>query len=289
METIVVTGATGTVGRLVVAGLLNAGCPVRAVSRRPQHAKLPAAAELMAGDLTEPATLEAAFAGAIQLMLVSTPETAPEIVERARRCGIEHIVLVSSAAVTAGYDTTYNLPVEQAVQASGLDCSIVRPGEFATNALHIWGPSIRTNRSVVEPFPNQTGSPIHEADIADVVLANLRYRERRGHIDTIIGPDILTKRDQVAAISAAVGEEVSLREVTPAQARDFYRTQGGFAAANADMLFGFESYDGVEGSIDEPHDTRMDLEDTYLTLPQVTGHPARSYAQWAREHAPEFT
>lgn len=285
---VVVTGATGAVGRLVVAGLREAGMPVRAVSRHPRRASLPQEAEVVFGDLDAPATLEPAFDGARQLVLIAAPDTVEGIVARARLAGIEHVVVVSSAAVTAGYDTTYNMVVEEAVKASGLEWTIVRPGEFATNALRIWGPSIMADRRVVEPFPDQIGHPIHEADIADVVLADLLDSHRRGRVDTIVGPDVLTKREQVATIAATIGEPIALDEVSPQQARSFYRAQGGFAAANADFLFGFESYDGIEGAVDEPHETSAADDADYLTLTQVTGTPARTYRQWAQDHIADF-
>ncbi|MFJ2645264.1 SDR family oxidoreductase [Streptomyces sp. NPDC087420] len=285
----VVTGATGILGRHVVDGLLSTGRPVRAVSRRPQQAGLPPLVEVVAGDLYEPSTLDTAFRTATALVLIAVPDTAAEVVACARAAGIEHIVVVSSAAVTAGYDTTYNLPVERAVQASGLDWSIVRPGEFATNALLIWGPSIRSGRRVIEPFPDQAGNPIHERDIADVIIADLLDSDRRGRVDTIVGPDTLTKREQVASIATAIGDDIALDEVTPQQALSFYRRQGGFAADNADWLSGFTSYDGVEGVTDEPREANLDLDGTYLTLAEVLGRPGRSYAQWARDHACDFT
>ncbi|MFI7285554.1 SDR family oxidoreductase [Streptomyces anulatus] len=289
MPLTVVTGATGALGRRVVDGLLSSGRPVRAVSRRPRQSGLPPAVEVVAGDVHEPSTLDTALRAARALVLIAVPDTAVEVVACAREAGIEHIVVVSSAAVTAGHDTTYNLPVERAVQASGLDWSIVRPGEFATNALLIWGPSIRSGRRAVEPFPAQTGSPIHEQDIADVIVADLLDPDRRGHIDTIIGPDTLTKREQVARIAEAVGEDIALDEVTPEQALSFYREQGGFAADNADWLYGLTSYDGVEGVTDEPHEAHPDSDGAYLTLAEVLGRPGRSYAQWARDHASDFT
>ncbi len=245
--------------------------------------------EVVAGDLHEPSTLEDAFTAASALVLIAVPDTAVDVVTRARAAGIEHIVVVSSAAVTAGHDTTYNLPVERAVQASGLDWSIVRPGEFATNALLIWGPSIRSGRRVVEPYPEQAGNPIHERDIADVVVADLLDPGRRGRVDTIVGPDTLTKREQVAAIAAAVGDHIALDEVTSEQARRFYREQGGFAADNADWLYGLTGYDGVEGATDESLDVTPPPDSSYRTLTDVLGRPGRSYAQWARDHASEFT
>lgn len=184
---------------------------------------------------------------------------------------------------------TEPLQVERAVQASGLDWLIVRPGEFATNALLIWGPSTRSGRRVVEPYPEQAGNPIHERDITDVVVADLLEPGRRGRVDTIVGPDTLTKREQVAAIAAAVGDHITLDEVTPEQALSFYREQGGFAADNADWLYGLTSYDGVEGVTDEPLDATPSRGSAYRTLADVLGCPGRSYAQWARDHASDFT
>ncbi|KJK33884.1 hypothetical protein UK15_38355 [Streptomyces variegatus] len=285
---ILVTGATGMIGRLVVAGLLDAGHTVRGMSRHPQRASLPDGADVVFGDLDDPSTLRHAFDGAAQLVLIAVPETVEAVVSRAKQAGVEHVVVVSSAAVTAGYDTTYNAVVEQAVMDSGLDWSIVRPGEFATNSLLIWGPAIKANRRAVEPFPDQIGHPIHEADVVDVVLANLLDPHRLGRIDTIIGPESLTKREQVAVIAEAIGEQITLDEVSAEQARGFYRAQGGFAAANSDFLFGFESYDGVEGITDEPHDTRAPDDDAYLTLDQITGAPARTFRHWAHGHASDF-
>ncbi|WP_433544229.1 SDR family oxidoreductase (plasmid) [Streptomyces sp. CA-294286] len=286
---IVVTGATGAIGRLVVAGLLAAGRTVRGVSRRPRRALLPDGADVVFGDLDDPPTLTRAFDAAAQLVLFAVPETAEAVVSRARRGGIAHVVVISSAAVTAGYDTTYHTVVEEAVMDSGLDWSIVRPGEFATNSLLVWGPAIRAHRRVVEPFPDQIGHPVHEADVADVVLANLLDPGRRGRIDTMIGPDSLTKREQVAVIAEAIGERITLDEVSAEQARRFYRAQGGFAAENADFLFGFESYDGVEGTTDEPHDTSAPDNDAFLALDRITGTPARTFRQWARDHASDFS
>lgn len=285
---IVVTGATGAIGRLVVAGLLDAGHAVRGMSRHPRRASIPDGADPVFGDLDDPSTLRHAFDGAAQLVLSAVPETVAAVISRAKQAGIEHVVVISSAAVTAGYDTTYNVVVEQAVMNSGLDWSIVRPGEFATNSLLVWGPAIKASRRAVEPFPDQVGHPIHEADVADVVLADLLDPRRLGRIDTIIGPDSLTKREQVAVIAEAIGEQITLDEVSAEHAHGFYRAQGGFAAANADFLFGFESYDGVEDVTDEPHDTRAPDDDAYLTLDQVTGGPARTFRQWAHDHALDF-
>jgi uncharacterized protein YbjT (DUF2867 family) len=284
----VVTGATGWIGRHVVEELVSRGEPVRAVSRDSAVTPVLTNAELHSGDLRQPSTLRPALESATSLVLIAVPDTAAEVLALARESGIEHVVVISSAAVTAGYDTTYNLPVELAAQASGLDCTIVRPGEFATNAVLIWGPSIRKRRRVIEPYPEQEGNPIHERDVSDAVVAALVDPAQRGLVHTIVGPDTLTKRQQVALIAAAINAEIVVEAVSPARARDFYRRQGGFAAANADFLFGFENYDGESGEIDEPHETAIVSDGAFLTLAEVTGRPARSYAEWAQDHIADF-
>src|SRR5215212_5006276 len=83
-DMVLVTGATGRVGRLVMDELLRAGVPVRALTRRPEHAALPGGVEVVAGDLTVPASLDPALEGAVAVFLVWTaaPATAPAVATR---------------------------------------------------------------------------------------------------------------------------------------------------------------------------------------------------------------
>src|SRR5213592_2548162 len=83
MAPVLVTGATGRVGRLVVDQLLGAGVPVRALTRRPAAARLPAAVEVMAGDLTVPESLDAPLqdVSAVFLVWTAPPTTAPAVIE----------------------------------------------------------------------------------------------------------------------------------------------------------------------------------------------------------------
>src|SRR5437899_2214585 len=94
---VLVTGATGRVGRAVVARLLDAGVPVRALTRRPAQAGLPPAVEVVAGDLTVPESLDAALQGvsAVFLLWTAPPTTAPAVVERLASHA-QRVVLLSS-------------------------------------------------------------------------------------------------------------------------------------------------------------------------------------------------
>lgn len=318
---ILVTGATGTVGRHVVRELIDAGADVRALTRDPRRADLPARAEAVTGDLTRPADLRDALKGVERLYLFPEPGTAREVMALAGEAGVRRVVVLSSGAVTAGYDTSHHLPVERAAEESGLEWTHVRPGEFAMNHVALWGPPIRAERVVRHPYPDLESRPVHERDIADMAVTALLADGHTGRAYAVDGPAPLTLREQVRAIAAALGEEIRFDEVTPEEAREHYLRQGGFAAENADMLLGFTDYEGnpVDPDQDETpgadpgpaadrdtgpdtgsdrdrdRDTDRDTDtDTAgssapcFPATTATGRPARPFAAWARDHADDF-
>lgn len=285
MVRILVTGASGNVGRLVLEGLEASGAEVRALSRR-GRGDLPSGVEAVVGDLAEPESLEGAFHGVDRLFLFPVPETAERVVETARAAGVERVVTLSSGAVTAGFDVDFHLPVERAVEASGVEWTHVRPGEFALNKLWLWGPSIRAERVVRDPHPEAAWYPVHERDTADVAVEALVGEGHVGQAYTLNGPELVSHREQVAAIAEAIGEPVRFEVVEPRVAREHYLAQGGFAAENADFLLGFEDYSGHEA---EPGEVEgVDPAEPVPTSEEVTGRPARTFREWARDHAADF-
>lgn len=280
---VLVTGATGQVGRHVVAQLVEAGHEVRALTRR-ADAVFPPGVEVARGDLLEPDSIP--FDGVSRMYLFPEPRTATEVVARARAAGVERIVTLSSGAVTGGFDTDFQLPVEQAVEASGLEWTHLRPGDFASNTLRLWGPMIREDRVVRYADPAAPSLAIHDGDIAAVAVTALLEDGHAGRWYDLTGPELLTRRDQVAAIAAALGEEVPFTEVSAVEAREILRAMGGWAAENADFLLGFEEYSAGGTSFDE-----VDWESVLVPLPtveEVTGRPARTFAQWARDNVEAF-
>ncbi len=147
MPPVLVTGATGRVGRSVVDLLLDAGVPVRALTRRLEAAAtLPANVDVVTGDLTLPESLDAALRGVRAVFLVWTapPATAPAVVERlatyARR-----VVFLSAPHQTPHPFFQQPNPmaalyadIERLIVATGLESTIIRPGMFASNALFWW-------------------------------------------------------------------------------------------------------------------------------------------------------
>ncbi|ROT33988.1 NAD(P)H-binding protein [Micromonospora sp. HM5-17] len=286
--TILVTGATGTVGRLVVELLVKAGERVRAMTRDPRSARFPDGVEVVPGDLTKPAGMTAALTGVERMYLFPVAQTAREVVERARQAGVRRVVVLSSGAVTGGFDIDFHPPVERAVEESGLEWTHVRPGEFMANRLWIWGPSIRAESVVREPFPDVAWCPVHERDIAEVAAAALLEDGHHGRAYDLNGPELISRREQVRAIAEAIGRDVRLEVVTPERARELYRQQGGFAADNADFLLGFTDYAGNESDPTSIENLNLGERGPLPTAQDVTGRPARTFAQWARDHADDF-
>src|SRR5581483_10243898 len=134
---ILVTGATGNVGRHVLNRLVAGGHTVRALSRAPQDAVWPAEVEVVAGDLTDPASLDAALAGVKSVFLFAVPGSGPAFVVAAQRAGVRRVVLLSSggvddgAEVQAGPIATYHAEIEQALRGSDLAWTFLRPDVFA--------------------------------------------------------------------------------------------------------------------------------------------------------------
>nr|WP_017589135.1 NAD(P)H-binding protein [Nocardiopsis ganjiahuensis] len=281
------TGSSGNVGRLVLRGLVGSGAEVRALSRRGRD-DLPEGVEGVVGDLGSPKTLGDALKGVDRVFLFPVPETAESVVERARAAGVSRIVTLSSGAVTNGFDTDFHLPVEQAVEASGTEWTHVRPGEFALNKLWLWGPSIRAERVVREPEPEAAWYPVHERDIADVATEALLGEGHTGRAYTLNGPELVSRREQVAAIAEAIGEPVRVDVVEPRIAREHYLAQGGFAAENADFLLGFEDYSGGEADPEELEGVDAVAPGPVPTSEEVTGRPARTFREWACDHAADF-
>ncbi|MGQ4447239.1 NAD(P)H-binding protein [Streptomyces griseus] len=270
--TILVTGATGTVGRRVVEQLLERGEHVRALTRDPARAELPADVDVVRGDLTDPASLEPALDGVTGLHLITfggglfAPlETGEEILGLAREAGVRRVTVLHGGGGT---------PMESAVRASGFAWTVVMPVEFMANALE-WAPGIRSEGVVREPFVDRLSAMVHESDIGAVAAVALTEDGHGGQEYLVTGPQVLTVRDKAAAVGAARGADVELVELTEEQALESWRGQG-------------MPEDVIAFLIDVYRDTPPEGRTVIDTVEKVTGRPARTFAQWAEEHAEHF-
>ncbi|MFE2553071.1 SDR family oxidoreductase [Streptomyces sp. NPDC059355] len=277
---IVVTGATGNVGRPLTRALAEAGQQVTAVSRH--AAAAPEGVRHVVADLGEPAGLEPALAGAKALFLLLSgdlhaPGARPgDIIGRAAAAGVRRVVLLSSQGVaTRPFGTTRIAmrAVEDALRDSGLDWAILRPGGFASNALW-WAEPVRTRRVVAAPF-GDVGVPIIDpADIAEVAAACLLDDRHTGGVYELTGPELITPRRQAEAIAAALGSPVRFDDLTRDEAKAFM-TQSLPAELADDTL-------DILGS-PNPAELRVSPD-----VQRILGRAPRPFADWAARNVAAF-
>ncbi|MFC3997550.1 NAD(P)H-binding protein [Nocardiopsis sediminis] len=275
---ILVTGATGNIGRALLTQLRDdAGTTPRGLTRDAARAELPAGVAAVEGDLARPQTLGPALEGVDSLVLLQGMGADTEVLEAARRAGVGHVVLVSSITV----ETHPHLPaarqnraVEDALKSTGMDWTVLRPTQFASNTLW-WAQEIREHAGVETPYPEVGLPAVHPADIAAVAHAALTRPGHRGATYALTGPARVTVREQVAAIAQAVGRGLS---VTPITREEAHRRMAAFMGApTADAVL-----DLMGGDVNE---ALLRVRDT---VERVTGAPARTFAQWAGENAAAF-
>ncbi|MEW1844252.1 NAD(P)H-binding protein [Nonomuraea angiospora] len=276
---IVVTGATGNVGRTLVRLLAEAGEQVTAVSRRITDADVPQGVRAVAADLADPVGMSAALEGADAVFLLTGGDlfaTEPkEIV--AAVSGPGRIVLLSSQGVVTRPDSAshgrFGAEVERAVIDSGARWTILRPGGFASNR-YAWAGSIRADRTVAAPF-GDVGLPIIDPDdIAAVAAAVLREPGHDGRTYELTGPEPVTPRQNAEAIGQAIGEPIAFVEQTREEAR-------------AQML-AFMPAPVADTTLDilgEPTEAERRVSPD---VERVLGRAPQPFAAWARRNAAAF-
>jgi uncharacterized protein YbjT (DUF2867 family) len=207
---IVITGATGNVGRPLVQTLTAAGEEVLPVSRNGEHQ----------ADLTEPETLKPALDGAEAVFLLTSADflangNLQRAVEVIRGAGVPRVVLLSSQGVGTQRHPSIH---EDAVTGSGLEWTILRPGNFASNAF-AWAESIRTQRAMAAPFADVALPAVDPQDIAEVAAAALREPGHANTVYKLTGPVAISPRQQAEVIQTVLGRPISFTELTRDQAR----------------------------------------------------------------------
>lgn len=277
-RTVLVTGATGRVGRHVVDGLLARAVHVRALTRSPETAGLPESVDVVPGDLAHPETVAAAAASTDAAFLLwpgFSPDGSAEVVQALAR-HVPHLVYLSAARLRPGEDgPTAGVwaDIEQQIEAAGPTWTFVRGGGFAANTLE-WAEQVRSGGDTVRlPYPDSARSLVHEQDLADVIVKALVDRRHAGRSYAVTGPETLTQRDQVRAVGEALGRDLAVRELTP---QEFLDSVGPEASPYYETALPYWA-----SLVAHPERTTDDVA-------RVTGRPARSFARWARDHAADF-
>jgi len=280
MKRILVTGATGNVGRQVVSQLLASHARVRALTRYPEAADLPPGVEVVRGDLTVPETLDACLdsVDAVFLVWVGPADAVAAVVDRIAQHA-RRIVFLSSPHRTPHPFFQQPNPlallhaeIERLIEASGLRWTFLRPGMFAANCLSWWAPQIRAGDVVRWPYAAAPTAAIDERDIAAVAVRALLEGGHDGAEYVLTGPQSLSQLEQVITIGDVIGRPLRFEEMSSEAAR----RELPFPAPAVDMLL-----NAWAAAIGQPALVTQ-------TVAEITGRPARTFREWVSDHAAEF-
>jgi len=265
---ILVTGATGNVGRLVVDELLALGATdVRALTASPAKAQLPPGVEVVRGYLGKVETLPAAFEGVDRMYLAPLLETVEEATSLAAAAGVRHIV-----DLAGGKHSDWQ-PIERAVEASGVPWTHLEAGEFMQNAA-VWAPQIRAGDEVRDGYADSAGALIALEDIAAVAARILLDGGHAGQTYELTGPQTQTRAERVRVIGQVLGRELRYVELSHDQAIAQLRPQlGDFAAWYVA---------GEQALVTHPQVATRSVE-------QLSGRPGTTFAQWVTANVDLFS
>jgi len=231
MPTILIIGATGTVGRQLVSELLASNIQIRALLRNPGTAPLPGEVEEFRGDLTAPESLDPALKNVDTVFLVWTapPATAPAVIDRIAK-NVPRLVFLTAPHQTP--HPFFQQPnalsamlsgIERHIESSSLQWTFIRPGMFAANCIHWWGPAFRNNEVVRWPLLRAATAPIDPRDIAAVAASILAgptaAQSHAGKNYVITGPESLTQFQQLQIIADTIGRPLRYEDLTADEAR----------------------------------------------------------------------
>jgi uncharacterized protein YbjT (DUF2867 family) len=284
MNRILIIGATGNVGRQVLSQLLATGVRVRALARNPHTAGLPPHVDVVRGDLTLARTLDECLDGvdAVFLVWCAPPAAVAPALERIVRQR-RRIVFLSSPHKTAhpffqggqpNPVAALHAEIERLIETSGRQWTFLRPGVFAANARFWWAPQIRAGDVVRWPHVAAPTAPIDERDIAAVAVRALCEDGHARAEYVLTGPQSLSQFEQISTIGRVIGRSLRIEEISPDEARrELLALMPAFIV---NMLL-----DAWAAGIGQPALVTS-------TVAEITGAPARTFRDWATDHAAEF-
>ncbi|WP_020380224.1 NmrA family NAD(P)-binding protein [Nocardiopsis potens] len=278
--TVLVTGATGTVGSALVPALRARGIAVRAMVRDPDRS-VPGAESAVA-DLNDPEAVADALKG-VDAAFLNSPSAADaaalqiRFADLARDAGVDRLVLLSQYAARADSPVRFlrwHAEVEAHVRRLGLDHTVLRPNLYMQALLGFSGTIAQG--WFTAPIGGAAVSAVDTRDIAEAAAAVLAGAGHTGRTYTLTGPRAVTHDQIAAALSAATGREVAFRDA-PAER---------FTAALAGVLPQWQLDGLVE---DYAHYARGEAAEVHTAVADLTGRPARDIADFARDYAAAFT
>lgn len=286
--TILLTGATGTVGSEVAKQLAAQGVPFRAMVRARDGKETAAlralpGATIVQGDFNDAASLATALTGIERAFLLTNSSAEAEkqqlsFVAQARQAGVRHLVKQSQWAASPDSPVRflrYHAVVEEAIRAANLDFTFLRPNLFMQGLLG-FKDSITKQHKFFAAISDAPVSVVDVRDIAAAAVASLTQPGHAGQTYDLTGPEALTHAQMAAGLSAAVGHPITFVDVTPEDMRGAL-LEAGFPEWQADGLL--EDY---------AHYHRGEAATVAPGVRQATGHAPRAFAAFSQDYAEAF-
>jgi uncharacterized protein YbjT (DUF2867 family) len=283
---ILVTGATGTVGRELVPILLERGAAFKAMVRKEADREALARKSVAAvvADYTNAGQLSEALVGIEQVYLVGPPDPPHlthegAVIEAARQAGVRRVVKQSAMAA---YDMSactfkrWNGIIERELMQSGIPFTILRPTGFMQNFVNYEAAGIAATGALHAPLGDARVSWIDVRDIAAVAAIVLCEEGHEGRVYDLSGPEALSHYEIAEKLSSAVGREISYESLSDAEAFRRMLARGLPASAARSILSLYQAY----------REVGMGPVTGWVEI--LTGRSPRSFDDFAREHADRF-
>lgn len=281
-QKVLVTGATGNVGSLLVPALVKSGVAVRALVRDESKAQglRDSGVEVVIGDLDKPETLTNAVEGVDKIfLLTSGGQTAGQhglnVIAAAVAAGKPHVVKLTGYGSEKSRIIRSDLAVESELVASGLPFTFVKPTFFMQNVM-MAAQTVASDGMIYMPFGDGKVGMIDIRDIAEAAHTVLTTEGHYGKGYILTGPASISFHDVASALSGALGKEVTYVDVPPE------------AGKEALMGMGLPEWN-VDGYLELFAEFANNWGDrTTDAVEKLAGHPARSINQFASDFAGMF-
>jgi uncharacterized protein YbjT (DUF2867 family) len=281
---ILITGATGAVGRPLVAALRERGTPVRALTRDPARAGLPSDVEVVAGDASRPETIAAHLDGVRAVFLNSRAigDACGAFADLAKARGVTRLVALAAYNVEqdlslqpSRYVGDRNRECEAAAEASGLEWSSLRPQVYTNMALPLWGDQLQRGDTIDWPYPDFAEAVVDPRDVAEVAVHALLEDDLLGRKPVLTAAEPITHAEMVVVIAEVTGRPLRYRESSLVDFAGRIAAMGLPPELTASFIARFAAFAG--------HTPELTDE-----IPRILGRPARTYRDWIADHAAAF-
>lgn len=278
---ILVTGATGHIGRELIPLLLETGQQLRVLVRDEKKiAHLDPKIERVLGDLDDPDSLLSAMHNVEKVFLVTfEAQQDINVIEAAKRAGVQHIIKLSTLEATEHKIKVgkWHYEREELIRVSGLDWTFLRPGMFMSNSIDWWAESIKGQGSVFFPGGKKgKAAPVDPRDVAAVAAVALTQPGHSGQAYELTGSELFSIGEMVQVIAGVLGKPIQYVDIPPIAAKLFMLKSGMDKVLVNGLMEMLASLRKNEGAV------------VTDTVQRLIGNPPRTFEAWCREHIQAF-